>query len=144
VVCNGDNNSSIAQQYQMHVEREKSEWKLRAQSALDEFNEMHAITKSFFLQIREDALNEYSKPRILALLAEANSVAEIPVIEVQDCVNDYIWIAKTYKRKSVWLQSIVRKCQIVLRAAEEMAAKLNQARYYDSYFLSVEDCESTN
>jgi hypothetical protein len=142
VICSGENSTSLAQ-YQMQVEREKHDWRIRAQSALEEFNETHSLTKTFFLQIREDALNEYSKPRILAMLAEANAVAEIPVIEVQDCVNDYIWIAKTYKRKSVWLQSIVRKCQIVLRAAEEMAAKLNQARYYDSYFLSVEDCDSS-
>ncbi len=112
------------------TDAQKMEFKSRARLAYEEFAETHAAVKQFFSEIHEEALNEFSRPRILALLAEANVVADIPVPLAQDCVQDYMWMEKSLQRKTIWLQSIMRKCQVILLSAKEMAAKLCQMQFY--------------
>jgi hypothetical protein len=122
--------SSIPAQLHSPTDLQKQVFRNRAQLAIHEFTETHSAVKQFFSSIHEESLNEFSRPRILALLSEANVVADIPVPSAQDCVQDYMWMEKSFQRKTIWLQSIVRKCQAILQSAQEMAAKLCQMQFY--------------
>jgi hypothetical protein len=113
--------------------------KYRASIALQLFIETHDTLKQFFAGIHQDALNEFSRPRILALLAEANVVADIPVPVAQDCAQDYMWMEKSLQRKTIWLQSIMRKCQVILLSAQHMAAKITERQFYGNFNTNQEE-----
>jgi hypothetical protein len=85
----------------------------RAREALSEYENTVCEFRVTLMRIDSDELSPYAKLRIEALIAEANAVGNIPIIDIQDNIEDYMWIEKCCQRKTLWIKSIVRKCQIL-------------------------------
>lgn len=89
--------------------------RLEARAAILSLRSLSTSVKQYFVLIDTDLLNLYKKPRILALIDQANAIIDVPLARFQSSPSDLARVIDSCSRKADWLNSILWQCDDILK-----------------------------